>query len=223
MSGVEDVPCSTPTCMTAYVRTASALSSSRWNWLGRNEYGGFTERRRGVLCDVAVCEDVAGLGGGHDALGHARVAAPDPEHLCSVGQRLEGYECTRRKRTLGAWPFAEVWKKSGSASRTAAAHWLLAVKRRARLASMSRVRGSRDVYSYRERPGVFMPSSGAAESHTVMGCPLKALEARLRARTQAFAHGTPARLSYADHHGLRIPLYCWFKPSPYKSLSRRLA
>ena len=49
------------------------------------------------------------------------------------------------------------------------------------------------------------------------------LEARLRARTQAFAHGTPARLSYADHHGLRIPLYCWSWPSPYKSLSRRLA
>ena len=77
-----------------------------------------------------------------------------------------------------------------------------------------------EMYSYREQgPGVFMPSSGAAESHTVMGCPLKALEARLRAHT----NGTPARLSYADHHGLRIPLYCWFWPSPYKSLSRRLA
>ena len=135
------------------------------------------------LRDVAVDEDVPGFGDGEDGLGHAGVCAPDPEHLCSVGQRLEGYECTRRKRTLGACPFAEVWKKSGSASRTAAAHWELAVKRRARLASMSRVRGSRDVYSYRERPGVFMPSSGAAESHTVMGCPLKARGTTSRAHS----------------------------------------
>lgn len=39
------------------------------------------ERERGRLCDVAVDEDVAGVGSGDDGLGHAGIRASEPQDL----------------------------------------------------------------------------------------------------------------------------------------------